>query len=164
MTQESKAASASAQRGLLLAAHRAFRTHINTRCGQLKGDSTAAALQLREDLDNVTARNKEHIALQQWADLKDGLIAFGPPASVPESNFREYVCLKRNALVAAHQQAVEDVNKASLPLLLAEPGTQEHRRGLLVLARSKGAELARKELLERFDATFYVRMPQLTGI
>lgn len=41
LTQEAKAATASAQRDLLLAAHRAFRTHINTRGGPLKGTSRA---------------------------------------------------------------------------------------------------------------------------
>ena len=162
MTQESKAASASAQRGLLLAAHRAFRTHINNRCGQLKGESTAAVLHLRENADSVTSRNKEHIALQQWADLKAGLTAFGPPASVPESDFREYVCLKRNALLTAYHEALAGVSRASLPLLLAEPGTQDHWQGLMALARATGRELAHKELLDRFDATFTITGRQLT--
>ena len=162
MTQESKAASASAQRGLLLAAHRAFRSHINIRCGQLKGEYTAAAMHRRDNVDSLSFRNKEHIALQQMADLKDGLTNFGPPSSVPENDFREYIALKRNALLTAYREALEGVSRASLPLLLAEFGTHEHRFCTMALARATGGELARKELLDHFDATFTIAGHQLT--
>jgi hypothetical protein len=153
MTSEANV-KAGAERGLLLAAHRAFRTHINTRCGQLKGECTKAAMDLRENLNSVTARNKEHVLLQQWGDFKNGLHAFGPPASVPESGASEYVSRKRNELLTAYHAALEAVSQASVTVLLAESSTQDHRQGLMVLARNTGGALAYKELLDRFEGTF----------
>jgi hypothetical protein len=163
MTLASKAATASRQRGLLLAAHRAFRTHINSRCGQLKGESSAAGIHLNKNPDSITARNKLHLALQQIVDLKEGLTAFGPPASVPESDFSEYIALKRNTLMTAYTEALQGVRRASLPLLLAEVNSQEYSHCAMTLARATGQELACKEMLDRFDETFTVTGRHLTG-